>query len=74
MSNIIILGDPHLGKGVSLGKVGLGSALNSRIVDQSYLLDWTLDQCLEYNASYIIITGDIFEDPKPHPSLITLFL
>lgn len=74
MSHTIILGDVHLGKGTSIGKAGVGSSLNSRIVDQINLLDWTLDQALESNANDIIITGDVFEDPKPHPTLITLFI
>jgi len=74
MSLAIILGDVHLGKGVNIGKVGIGSNLNSRIVDQINLLDWTLDQAIDHHADHIIITGDIFEDPKPAPSLITLFI
>lgn len=74
MSHAIILGDVHLGKGTNIGKAGVGSSLNSRIVDQLNLLDWTLDQAEEFFATDIIITGDVFEDPKPHPSLITLFI
>ncbi len=74
MSTAIILGDPHVGKGTNIGKSGIGSSLNSRIVDQLNLLDWTLDRALEHHASHIIITGDVFEDPKPHPSLIVLFM
>jgi DNA repair exonuclease SbcCD nuclease subunit len=74
MSHTIILGDVHLGKGLNIGKAGIGSNLNSRIVDQLNLLDWTLDQAIECHADYIIITGDVFEDPKPHPALITLFI
>jgi len=74
MSNIIILGDPHIGKSTNIGKAGIGSSLNSRISDQLDLLDWTLDQAVEHHASNIIITGDVFDDPKPHPSLITLFM
>ena len=38
----VILGDVHLGKIGQLGKAGIGSALNSRIIDQLKLLDWTL--------------------------------
>jgi DNA repair protein SbcD/Mre11 len=71
---VIILGDPHLGKGASLGKTGLGSILNSRITDQINLLDWTLDQAIEHGADSIIITGDVFDDTKPHPSLIALLV
>jgi DNA repair exonuclease SbcCD nuclease subunit len=74
MQTALILGDPHLGKGQSIGKVGLGANLNSRIADQLNLLDWTLEQALEKEIDHIIITGDIFEDPKPHPSLIAMFV
>lgn len=74
MSSVIILGDVHLGKGVNIGRAGVGSNLNSRIVDQLNLLDWTLDQAIEAHADHIIITGDVFEDTKPSPSLITLFI
>lgn len=74
MSNAIILGDPHLGKGVNIGKSGVGATLNSRIVDQQNLLDWTLDQAVERGSDTIIVTGDVFEDPKPHPVLITIFI
>ena len=74
MSSIILLGDPHIGKSVSLGKSALGSNLNTRIVDQLNLLDWTLEQAIENHSNHIVVTGDVFEDPKPHPSLITLFI
>jgi exonuclease SbcD len=74
MSNVIILGDVHLGKGVNIGKTGIGSNLNSRIADQLNLLDWTLDQAVESSSEHIVVTGDIFEDPRPHPALITLFI
>jgi DNA repair exonuclease SbcCD nuclease subunit len=74
MTTAIILGDVHLGKGTNIGKAGVGSALNSRIVDQLNLLDWTLDRAVEHYAEHIIITGDVFEEPKPHPALITLFI
>lgn len=74
MSAVVILGDVHVGKSVSIGKSGIGTALNSRVIDQINLLDWTLDQALDQHSEDIIITGDIFEDPKPHPSLICLFI
>ena len=74
MNSIIILGDPHLGKSVALGKNAIGSSLNTRIADQLNLLDWTLEQAIESNSDHIIITGDVFEDPKPSPQLITLFI
>lgn len=74
MSRAIILGDVHLGKGTNIGKSGVGASLNSRIVDQLNLLDWTLDKAIDCHADDIIITGDVFEEPKPHPALITLFI
>lgn len=74
MPHAIILGDVHLGKGISIGKTGVGSNLNSRVADQLNLLDWTLEQAVERGAHHIILTGDIFEDPKPHPSLIAMFI
>lgn len=74
MSQVIILGDVHLGKGTNIGKTGVGSILNSRIADQIALLDWTLEQAVERGIDHIIVTGDIFEDPKPHPSLIAFWI
>jgi len=74
MSATVILGDVHLGKGLSCGKPGIGSALNSRIVDQFNILEWTLSRAQEVDARNIIITGDCFEDPKPHPMIVALFI
>jgi exonuclease SbcD len=69
----IIVGDVHLGKGVNIGKPGIGNALNSRVLDQVKLLDWIVDQCLSVDAELIILTGDIWEDVKPHYALVDLF-
>jgi len=70
----IILGDVHLGRSLNIGKSGVGSNLNSRIIDQLNLLDWVLDLAIFRNIESIIITGDIFEEPKPTTTLITLFI
>lgn len=70
----VILGDVHLGKGINIGKGSAGSTLNSRVADQINLLDWTLERTVEHAAEHIIITGDVFEEPKPHPSLIAIFI
>jgi exonuclease SbcD len=72
--SILICGDPHLGKGTSLGKTVIGTNINSRIQDQLNLLDWNLEQALTHHISDIILTGDIFDEPKPSTSLITMFL
>ena len=61
---IIICGDIHLGQGLMLGKMGAGSTINSRIVDQTNLLDHVLERAIEHNAEQIILTGDIFDDPN----------
>lgn len=74
MTSAIILGDVHLGHSLHIGKSTVGSNLNSKIVDQLNLLDWTLEQAIDNESDHIIITGDVFEDPKPHPSIITFFL
>jgi DNA repair exonuclease SbcCD nuclease subunit len=70
---ITILGDIHVGKGLSNGKPGIGSTPNSRVLDQLDLLDWTLEQTLANGGSHIITTGDVFEDVKPSPSLLAYF-
>lgn len=74
MSVTLIVGDVHLGKGVAIGKPGIGNALNSRIVDQIKLLNWIIDQAVDNHADSIILTGDIFEDAKPDISLIEIFI
>ena len=74
MSVNLILGDVHAGRSLALGRPGIGSALNSRIVDQFNILEWALDRAIEHMAENIIITGDIFQDSKPHPTIITLFV
>jgi len=71
---ILILGDVHLGRSQNLGKQSVGSAINSRITDQVNLLDWVYEQAVEYNVQHIVLTGDVFEEPKPHYSLVVLFL
>jgi len=74
MTKYLIVGDIHLGKGLSIGKPGIGNALNSRVVDQVKLLDWVIDQAIDNNVESVIITGDICEDPKPDYALIDIFL
>ena len=74
MSKVLIIGDPHLGKGVSIGKPGIGVGLNSRIIDQSKILYWILDVGIDNNVDRFIITGDVFEDVKPDYSLLVLFM
>lgn len=74
MSITLLLGDLHIGKGLSIAKPGIGTSLNSRLADQINILNWVFDTASSKEVENIILTGDIFEDPKPHPTLIALFL
>lgn len=69
----IILGDVHIGGQSSVGKT-IPGFLNSRVLDQLNLLDWTLQQAVDNYCSDIIITGDIFEEPIPEITLIKHFM
>ena len=71
---VLILGDPHIERSLSIGKAGLGTELNSRVADQIKLLEWTLEQALEHLVTNIIITGDCFENPKPTSSAVSIFI
>jgi len=64
MNNTLIVGDIHLGKGLSIGKTSLGF-LNSRVLDKINLLNWILNQCEENLVTNIILLGDVFEEAKP---------
>lgn len=70
MNKFLIIGDPHCGKTMSLSKVS-GS---SRIDDQFKILEWALDKALADDVSTIILTGDVFDEPKPSISLIVRFI
>ncbi len=71
---VIILGDPHIGKSPRIGKPGVGAELNSRIKDQLDLLDWVLKKALDTGTKEIVITGDVYEDARPHPAFINFFM
>ena len=73
-SSCILLGDIHLGRSQSLGKTAIGSALNSRIIDQLNLLNWVHDQAVSRSIKHIILTGDIFDEPRPSYQLVELFI
>jgi DNA repair exonuclease SbcCD nuclease subunit len=70
----LILGDIHLGKGTSIGKSAELGHLNSRIQDQIDLLDWAFDKCQETKTKLIAITGDVYQDFRPHPAVIGIFM
>ena len=71
---ILILGDPHIGKSVAIGKSAELGQLNSRIQDQIDLLDWAFDQCQATGTKLIVITGDVYQDFRPHPAVIGIFM
>jgi DNA repair exonuclease SbcCD nuclease subunit len=70
----LILGDIHLGAGLSLGKPAELGKLNSRIEDQVALLYWVLDLCKSRGIKNIFLTGDIYQDFRPHPTIIAIFM
>lgn len=74
MTKFLILGDIHLGKGLQLGKPAELGNLNSRIQDQISLLYWAYDLCIKDSIKTIIITGDVYQDYRPHPAVIGIFM
>jgi len=72
LSKTLIIGDVHIGKGISIGKSGNG--YNSRILDQIKLLDWIIDIIHENNVEQIILTGDVFEEARPEYYLFQIFI
>ena len=74
MSGILIVGDLHLDKGLSIGKPSTGLGLNSRIQDKYNLLDWVLEQCIALNVTLLIFTGDIYENTQPDYAVTDRFI
>lgn len=70
----LILGDIHLNKGNVLGKSAELGQLNSRVQDQIDLLDWAYEQCIQTGTKLIAITGDVYQDFRPHPAIIGIFM
>jgi exonuclease SbcD len=70
----LILGDLHVGKGCQIGRAAELGQLNSRIQDQIDLLDWAFDRCQETKTKLIAITGDVYQDFRPHPAIIGIFM
>lgn len=71
---VLILGDLHIGKNLSLGRPAEQNKLNSRIQDQVDLLNWSYEQCLKQDVKHIIITGDVYQDFRPYPAVIGIFM
>lgn len=70
----LILGDVHLGAQSVSGKPVIGNQLNSRVIDQFKILDWTLNQAIDNGIGSIITTGDVFDVPTPSSSIIVLLI
>jgi exonuclease SbcD len=73
MNRSLIIGDCHIGKGVSFGKSS-SDGLNSRIIDQINILNWILNYSINNNISRLILTGDIFEEARPDTVLVVIFV
>jgi exonuclease SbcD len=74
MNKTMIVPDPHLGGMSVSGKPVIGSQLNSRVIDQFNILEWILNQAIDHEVSTIIITGDIFDHPKPPSEVVVLLI
>lgn len=71
---VLILGDLHIGKGISAGKPAEQGKLNSRVQDQVDLLNWSYDLCVKQDVKHIVITGDVYQDFRPYPAVIGIFM
>lgn len=71
---VLILGDLHIDGSQNLGCQIVGSSLNSRVLDRLSQLDWVHRQAISHNVNHLILTGDIFDTPRPHYSIMVLFL
>src|SRR5690606_6157591 len=71
---VLILGDLHIGRGISMGKPAELGKLNSRIQDQVDLLDWAYNECKSRSIKHIVLTGDVYQDFRPHPAVIGIFM
>lgn len=71
---VLILGDVHLGRGISIGRPAELGNLNSRVQDQIDLLNWAHDLCIEKDVKTVFITGDVYQDYRPHPAVIGIFM
>ncbi len=74
MNKCLILGDIHIGRSIHLGKPAEFGNLNSRVQDQINLLDWAYNLCIEKGVRFIVITGDVYQDYRPHPAVISIFM
>jgi exonuclease SbcD len=74
MSKTIIVGDLHIGGQQSMAKLSIGDNINSRVQDQLKLLNFIHNTAINNEVDRIILTGDIFHDPKPDNYLVLLFI
>ena len=72
--NTLIVGDLHIGGSLSMGKPSSEDSLNSKVLDQSRILNWIIKISIEKNVTTLILTGDIFEDPNPDVYLSLIFI
>lgn len=73
MSNFLILGDVHLGKSSPTNKSFANSFITAKLSDQIRLLNFVHDMAVEKYCENIIITGDIFEEPRADTECLNIF-
>jgi len=71
---ILLIPDLHLGAGTSIGKDLYNTGLNSRVQDQKDLLDFILAKAESEQVDRLVVLGDIWESPKPNPTVVHIFL
>lgn len=72
--DILLVPDLHLGSGTAIGKDLYNTGLNSRIQDQKDLLEFVFKQAKHNFIDRMILLGDIWESPKPDPTVVHIFL
>lgn len=70
---VCILGDPHIGGSANLGYIEATRQINTRLIDQANLIDYTIDYCINNTIRHLVFTGDIFDSRKPNSVETALF-
>ncbi len=71
---ILLVGDIHLGKGLSIGKTNALGEMNSRNKDKVELLNWILEKVEDHQVDRVVLMGDIFDDLKPDYILLQVLI
>lgn len=70
---LCIIGDNHIGSGANLGKICPHKQINTRLLDQSNIIDFVIDHCIANSIRHLVFTGDVFETRRPNSVEIAIF-